>query len=145
MTGVPVSPRCPRVSPGDTRPAGVPVSPSPYRGDTWTGDTQRPTEAPPVPLLLPSLAATTDQEHRMADLIPAQPGWYIRETDGEAVVMDPIIAWKAATDKDGDDILLPFVSGGAMEPAMLMDADSLKYWNRTIVYDPSPDVPVVKL
>lgn len=63
MTGVPVSPRCPPVSPRDARPTGVPVSPSPYRGDTWTGDTQQPTEVPPVPLLLPLLTtAATDQE-----------------------------------------------------------------------------------
>jgi hypothetical protein len=62
MTGVPVSPECPRASPRDTRPPVSPCPPSPYRGDTGTGDTRQTTEVATVPLLLPSLAATTEQE-----------------------------------------------------------------------------------
>lgn len=73
----------------------------------------------------------------MTDLIPAAPGWYLRETDGHAVVLDPIIAWRPAVDVDGDDILLPFVSGGPKTPAILMDQDALTHWDRTIVYRPS--------
>ncbi|MFE9065037.1 hypothetical protein [Streptomyces violaceusniger] len=72
----------------------------------------------------------------MTDLIPASPGWYVQETDGDTVVLDPIIAWKPALDSDGDDILLPFVSGGRMTPPILLDAASFAYWGRTVVYRP---------
>ncbi|MFF3617727.1 hypothetical protein [Streptomyces sp. NPDC002467] len=73
----------------------------------------------------------------MADLITAAPGWYVRETDGHTVVMDPVIAWTTSTDEDGDPILLPYVSGGRKTPPILLDAKSFAYWDREVVYQPT--------
>ncbi|MCX5270982.1 hypothetical protein [Streptomyces virginiae] len=72
----------------------------------------------------------------MSDIVPANPGWYLRETDGHSVVMDPIVAWWLATDSDDDPILLPLVSGGPKAPVILIDVDNLAHWGRTIVYQP---------
>ncbi|MFD5508288.1 hypothetical protein ACFWIB_10990 [Streptomyces sp. NPDC127051] len=69
--------------------------------------------------------------------IPAGPGWYLRETDGQAVTLEPIVAWWPATDSDDDPILLPFIPGGPLAPIVLIDADGLTNWGRTIVYDPT--------
>jgi hypothetical protein len=75
----------------------------------------------------------------MTDLIPAGPGWYVREHDGHTVTLDPIVAWKPGTDSDDDTILLPLVGGGPKAPVILLDAESLENWDRTIVYRPNHD------
>ena len=75
----------------------------------------------------------------MTDLIPAAPGWYVRETDGETVTLDPIVAWKPHTDSDDDPVLLPMVGGGPKAPVILLDTDQLDHWDRTIVYRPKHD------
>ncbi|MGW1617757.1 hypothetical protein [Streptomyces sp. NPDC002172] len=71
-------------------------------------------------------------------VIPASPGWYIEETDEDGEVsLDPVIAWKAATDKHGDDILLPFVDSSPGEPPFVYDEASFAVLNRHVVYRPS--------
>jgi len=75
----------------------------------------------------------------MTDLIPATPGWYVRETDGHAITLDPIVGWKASTDSDDETILLPIVSGGPKAPAILLNVDQMEHWDRTIVYRPKHD------
>ncbi|MGY3845278.1 hypothetical protein ACWV2X_08540 [Streptomyces hydrogenans] len=75
----------------------------------------------------------------MTDLIPAGPGWYVRETDGETATLDPIVAWSPSTDSDDEPILLPMVGGGPKAPVIILTAESLENWERTIVYRPNHD------
>lgn len=75
----------------------------------------------------------------MTDIIPAQPGWYLYETDGHVEVFDPIIGWKAVVDAEGEDVLLPYVSGGTGTPTVLMDIECFQYLKRRVVYRPSHD------
>ncbi|MEU2076869.1 hypothetical protein [Streptomyces sp. NPDC013489] len=75
----------------------------------------------------------------MTDPIPAGPGWYVRETDGETVTLDPIAAWVASVDTDDEPILLPMVGGGPKAPVILLTAESLENWDRTVVYRPNFD------
>lgn len=73
-------------------------------------------------------------------IIPAPPGWYLEETDEDGEVgLDPVIAWKVTTDKDGDDILLPFVDAGHGYPPFALTEDSFKHCRRRVVYRPSHD------
>ncbi|MFJ7154646.1 hypothetical protein ACIQUQ_06880 [Streptomyces sp. NPDC101118] len=72
----------------------------------------------------------------MTNPIPATPGWYLRETDGKNVAMDPIVAWQPSVDSDDEPILLPFVSGGPKAPVVVIEAEALTHWGRTIVYAP---------
>lgn len=72
-------------------------------------------------------------------IIPAAPGWYVHETDGDGESLDPVVAWKVATDKDGDDVLLPFVDAGPGYPPFALTEDSFQFCNRRIVYRPSHD------
>lgn len=76
----------------------------------------------------------------MSDLIPAAPGWYVREVDedGEAS-LDPVIAWQASTDTDGEPALLPFVDGGPCTTPLLLTAASFEDFSRSIVYRPNHD------
>ena len=75
----------------------------------------------------------------MTDLIPAAPGWYVHEIDDGEESFDPVIAWKPATDSDGDDILLPYVDAGTGFPPFALTADSFKHCNRSVVYRPAHD------
>ncbi|MFK0154614.1 hypothetical protein ACIQVK_21385 [Streptomyces sp. NPDC090493] len=75
----------------------------------------------------------------MADLIPAAPGWYLRETDGDSVVLDPIAAWTTGVDADGEAVLLPYISGGPTIPPLLINVDDFQYWKRRAVYLPNHD------
>ncbi|MEH0578960.1 hypothetical protein QBA54_31825 [Streptomyces sp. B21-108] len=75
----------------------------------------------------------------MPDFIPAVAGWYVEETEDGETSLDPVLAWKAATDKDGDDILLPFVDAGPGFPPLVLTEDSFKHCNRRVVYRPSHD------
>ena len=73
-------------------------------------------------------------------VIPASPGWYIEETDEDGEVsLDPVVAWKVATDKHGDDILLPFVDNCPGFPPFALTEDSFEVLNRHVVYRPSHD------
>jgi hypothetical protein len=76
----------------------------------------------------------------MPEFIPAAPGWYVEETteDGE-VGLDPVIAWKTATDEHGDDILLPFVTAEPGYPPFAHTEASFKHCNRRTVYRPNHD------
>ncbi|MER7799023.1 hypothetical protein ABTX71_01695 [Streptomyces parvulus] len=76
----------------------------------------------------------------MNTLIPATPGWYLEETceDGE-VTLDPVIAWKVATDNYGDEVLLPFVDAGPGDPPFAHTAASFAVLNRHVVYRPNHD------
>lgn len=71
--------------------------------------------------------------------IPAAPGWYLEETDDDSTSLDPIIAWETATDTDGDDILLPYVSGGPGAAPFLITAVGFEYCNRNVIYRPNHD------
>lgn len=77
----------------------------------------------------------------MSNLIPAAPGWYVRETDEEEgdVGYDPVIAWLAASDTDGEPTLLPFVDGGSYSPPLLLTAEAFKAFGRCVVYRPNRD------
>ncbi len=75
----------------------------------------------------------------MTTLIPAAPGWYLRETDGDTVVLDPIVAWQSATDADGEPTLLPFVGGGTCTPPVLIGVTDFRCWLRCVVYLPNHD------
>ncbi|MEU6295038.1 hypothetical protein [Streptomyces erythrochromogenes] len=72
----------------------------------------------------------------MTDLIPAQPGWYLQESDTDGTYLDPIIAWAPAVDSDGEGVLLPYVAGGPGMPPLLMTIDSFKHCFRNVVYQP---------
>lgn len=73
-------------------------------------------------------------------IIPAAPGWYLEETDeGGEVSLDPVIAWKATTGKDGDDILLPFVDNSPGFAPFAHTEDSFTALDRHIVYRPNHD------
>ncbi|NUR03630.1 MAG: hypothetical protein HOY79_46110 [Streptomyces sp.] len=76
----------------------------------------------------------------MPTIIPAANGWYLEETDetGETS-LDPVIAWKATADEDGDDILLPFVDAGPGRPPFAHTEESFKELRRRVVYRPSYD------
>ncbi|MFI0139625.1 hypothetical protein [Streptomyces luteogriseus] len=76
----------------------------------------------------------------MPNLIPAAPGWYLREVDedGEAS-LDPVIAWQAHADADGEPTLLPFVDGGPGTPPLLLTAAAFQEFGRSIVYLPNYD------
>jgi hypothetical protein len=76
----------------------------------------------------------------MPDFIPASPGWYVRETDDDGDEgLDPVIAWKATTDKDGDDILLPFVDNSPGFPPFCLSEESFTTLERHVVYRPNHD------
>ncbi|MFD6887151.1 hypothetical protein [Streptomyces sp. NPDC059957] len=75
----------------------------------------------------------------MTDLIPAAPGWYVHETVDHEIGLDPVIAWYASTDHNGDLILLPYVNGGMHQPPILLTPESFKEWRRHIVYRPNHD------
>ncbi|MBP2581636.1 hypothetical protein J3A78_002114 [Streptomyces sp. PvR006] len=75
----------------------------------------------------------------MTDFLPAGPGWYVRETDGETVTLDPIVAWAPGVDTDDEPILLPFVGGGPHSPVLLLTVENLQEWERTVVYRPNHD------
>lgn len=71
-------------------------------------------------------------------VIPASPGWYIEETDEDGgVSLDPVIAWKVATDREGDDILLPFVDNSPGYPPFAHTEGSFAALDRHVVYRPS--------
>ncbi|MGW3416488.1 hypothetical protein [Streptomyces phaeochromogenes] len=73
-------------------------------------------------------------------IIPALPGWYLEETDEDGEVhLDPVIAWKVTTDKEGDDILLPFVDNSPGFPPFAHSEESFVVLNRHVVYRPSHD------
>ncbi|MFD8882359.1 hypothetical protein ACFV0H_07525 [Streptomyces erythrochromogenes] len=72
----------------------------------------------------------------MSTVIPAAPGWYVLETDDGDQTLDAVIAWKTATDEDGDDVLLPFVNAGPGAPPFALTPDSFKHLNRQVVYRP---------
>ncbi|MFF5029220.1 hypothetical protein ACFY2J_34055 [Streptomyces collinus] len=72
-------------------------------------------------------------------VIPATPGWYVEETEDGETSLDPVIAWKAATSQDGDDILLPFVDAGTGFPPFALSEDSFKHCSRRVVYRPTYD------
>lgn len=72
-------------------------------------------------------------------MIPANPGWYVLETDEDGEFLDPVIAWKPTSDSDGDNILLPFVDGSPGFPPCLLTEESFREHNRSIVYRPSHD------
>lgn len=71
--------------------------------------------------------------------IPAAPGWYIEETEDGETSLDPVLAWKAALGKDGDDILLPFVDAGTGYPPFALSEASFMHCNRRVVYRPAHD------
>lgn len=73
------------------------------------------------------------------NVIPAAPGWYLREIDGDTVVLDPIVAWTPGVDAEGDSVLLPYVSGGPTLPPLLISAADFQYWKRCAVYRPNYD------
>ncbi|MEU2734696.1 hypothetical protein ABZ656_04375 [Streptomyces sp. NPDC007095] len=75
----------------------------------------------------------------MPHLIPAAPGWYLREVDEQGESLDAVIAWLAGADTDGEPTLLPFVDGGTCAPPLLMTADAFKAFNRSVVYRPNHD------
>ncbi|MDV5147206.1 hypothetical protein R1T08_24270 [Streptomyces sp. SBC-4] len=72
----------------------------------------------------------------MNTVIPATPGWYVRETDDEGDYLDPVIAWLATVNQDGDDVLLPFVNAGPGDPPFTLSPESFKDLNREVVYRP---------
>ncbi|NJP73193.1 hypothetical protein [Streptomyces sp. C1-2] len=75
----------------------------------------------------------------MADFIPAGPGWYVHETDDEGEYLDPVVAWKATTDDDGGDILLPAVDAGPGYPPFFLTTDAFTHNARCVVYRPNYD------
>lgn len=75
----------------------------------------------------------------MTEIIPAAAGWYLEETDDGETTLDPVIAWKVATNEDGEDILLPYVDGGPGFPPFAHTEESFKGLGRCIVYRPSHD------
>ncbi|OQD52729.1 hypothetical protein BM536_031970 [Streptomyces phaeoluteigriseus] len=77
----------------------------------------------------------------MINVIPATPGWYVHETDGEdnSVSLDPVIAWKVVAGNDGEDILLPFVDAGSCCPPFAHTEESFREYSRHIVYRPNHD------
>ncbi|MFE5218410.1 MULTISPECIES: hypothetical protein [unclassified Streptomyces] len=76
----------------------------------------------------------------MPDLIPAAPGWYLREVDEDGEVsLDPVIAWQAGADADGEPTLLPFVDGGPSMPPLLLTAAAFEELSRSVVYRPNHD------
>ncbi|MBY8879753.1 hypothetical protein [Actinacidiphila acidipaludis] len=76
----------------------------------------------------------------MPDVIPAAPGWYLKEIyeDGETN-LDPIIAWQVATTADGEATLLPFVDSLPGSPPFAHTEGSFKEHRRHVVYLPSHD------
>jgi hypothetical protein len=76
----------------------------------------------------------------MPDLIPAAPGWYLREVDEDGEVsLDPVIAWQAGADVDGEPTLLPFVDAGPGAPPILLTAEAFQVFGRSVVYRPNHD------
>ncbi|MFI8297313.1 hypothetical protein ACIGCZ_15370 [Streptomyces nigra] len=75
----------------------------------------------------------------MHDFIPAAPGWYVREVDDDAEMLDPILAWKADVTAAGEDTLLPVVNGGVMVPPLVLDEAALTAYGRMVVYRPNYD------
>jgi hypothetical protein len=69
----------------------------------------------------------------MSSLIPAQPDWYVRYTDGPR---HRIIAWFATMD-GRDDILLPFVEQDAGKPPVLYTLDRIEEHAIRITHEPA--------
>ncbi|MEU3093399.1 hypothetical protein ABZ690_00855 [Streptomyces sp. NPDC006967] len=76
--------------------------------------------------------------------IPAAPGWYLEETseDGSGETdFIPVIAWQPGTHPNDpeEQLLLPYVDGGAGYPPFAHTVDSMTACGRRVVYLPNYD------